>query len=172
MSIRSFQNLPMRPTLLLLIAMLFVNVSPIFSQPVNDKHKTNIFDQLLFPDENGKKLYTISQNEKLELLLNHHVATNKARKGISGYRIQIYSGSGTHARNEALKVQAAFMKSFPEIESYLVYIEPYFRVRVGNFRNRAEGFTTFKKVSAVYPQCYFVIEKEMNFPTLPKQIQD
>lgn len=156
---------------MLIVIFIFSGYSAL-SQPSNAKNQTGIFDQLLSPDENGNKLYSISQDEKLEQLLNHHISINKSRKGISGYRIQIYSGSGTNARNEALKVQAAFMKTFPDIESYLVYIEPNFRVRVGNFRNRAEGFATFKKVSAVYPQCYFVIEKEMNFPALPKQSAD
>jgi hypothetical protein len=141
-------------------------------QSTHERNNNEIFDVLLMPDEDGKKLFSITQDQRITQLLNHHVALNKARKGISGYRIQIYSGSGSSARNEALKIQAAFMKSFPDIESYLVYIEPYFRVRVGNFRNRAEGFNTFKKVSAIYPQCYFVIEKEMSFPALPQQVSE
>ncbi|MCF8295762.1 MAG: hypothetical protein K9I34_06825 [Bacteroidales bacterium] len=153
----------MHKGLLILVACLLLTPAFLMAQSGTEESATSIFENF---DGNGS--VTISQDKQLENLVNRHAQSNGERKGISGYRIQIYSGSGSNARSEALKIQAAFIRAFPDIESTLMYIEPSFRLRVGNFRTKAEGFPTYKRIIELYPQCYFVIEKEMDFPALPE----
>jgi len=152
----------------LFLMMGMLPVSNLSAQQSDSQSDETIFDALSKPGAKGKSPITITQDDRISSLVNRHIQNNNDKKGISGYRIQIYSGSGSSARAEALRIQAAFIKAFPDVESTLVYIEPYFRLRVGNFRTRAEGFKTFKRVSEAYPQCYFVIEKAMDFPKLPE----
>lgn len=154
-------------TIMLLITGM-LPASILCAQQTDIQSDESIFERIAKPGPKGKSPITITQDYRLTSLVNRHIENNRERKGISGYRIQIYSGSGSNARAEALRIQAAFIKAFPDVESNLVYIEPYFRLRVGNFRTRAEGFKTFKRVSEAYPQCYFVIEKAMDFPKLPE----
>ncbi len=114
------------------------------------------------PSPSGKVV--IHQDPRLDEITYKQLRTNLQRNGIPGYRIQIYSGSGTNARMEAMRLQNNFSNQFPSIPSYLVYEEPYFKLRVGNYRSKSDGYKAFKKISEVYPQCYFVLEKSMDYP--------
>ena len=59
-----------------------------------------------------------------------------------GYRVQLYNGPD---RNEATAVKAAFTRRFPGVRSYLTYVAPSFRVKVGDFRTRSEAEAMMKQ---------------------------
>lgn len=67
---------------------------------------------------------------------------------IAGYRIQAFSGNSTSAKREGQARENQVRNFFPEYKCYLVYNAPYWRLRVGDFRTRAEAeeaATTMKK---------------------------
>lgn len=70
-----------------------------------------------------------------------------------GYRVQIYSGSD---RAKANSVKLDFMRRFPEVKAYMTYIQPHFRVRVGNFSSRGDASELYKKTLAIYGACMIV----------------
>ena len=53
-----------------------------------------------------------------------------------GFRVQIYMGS---RRSDAYAAQARFQRTFSDIETYVTYEQPNFRVKVGDFRSRSEA---------------------------------
>ena len=57
-------------------------------------------------------------------------------------------------------------KLYPDIPVEILYNEPYFKVRVGLFRNKSEGFKLFKEIEKDFPGSYFIIENEMEYPPL------
>ncbi len=118
------------------------------------------------PGDSITEKVVITQDARLVALMEKNLEINKAHKGISGYRIQIFSGSGSEARKDAQHVRAEFLKIFPTLETTIVYDEPYYKTRVGNFRNRTEGYKVYKAISKHFPSCYFVIESEMEYPEL------
>ena len=59
-------------------------------------------------------------------------------KGI-GYRIQIYMDNSPKAKNEVVRIQRLFNETFPNIETYVSYNAPNWRVLVGDFRTREEA---------------------------------
>lgn len=62
---------------------------------------------------------------------------NSATRSIArGFRVQIYSGS---SRNDAYAEQARFQRMFRNIDTYVSYDEPNYRVKVGDFRSRSEA---------------------------------
>jgi hypothetical protein len=63
-----------------------------------------------------------------------------------GYRVQIYYGSD---RNKANKIRTEFIRHYPGIQTYLTYNSPSFRVRVGDFRNRAEAQHVLKEANKI-----------------------
>ncbi len=90
-------------------------------------------------------------------LVQLHTAVNKNHKHISGFRIQIFSGSSYDHPIEDLQLfKENFEKDFPDIPAYLNYIDPDFKIRVGNFRNRLDCIPTLKKIRRRYPSCYAV----------------
>ena len=58
------------------------------------------------------------------------------------------------------------MKEFPKVSTELIYNEPYFKVRVGNFRTKQEGYKLYKRIIQIFPNAYFVIENEMEWPEI------
>ncbi len=150
--------------LLITCSMLFLNNLGMQAQMQELTDSLRIFDLIQAQGESGRGFVKINQDPRLEELTHKHILSNAERNSMPGYRIQIYSGSGSNARNEAMRIQNSFIGQFPQIPAALVYEEPYFKLRVGNYRSKFEGFKEFKLISEIYPQCYFVIEKNMNFP--------
>jgi|SRR5690606_26114415 len=53
-----------------------------------------------------------------------------------GFRVQIYSGAD---RSAAYAEQARFKSLYKDIDTYISYEEPNYRVKVGDFRSRGEA---------------------------------
>jgi hypothetical protein len=64
-----------------------------------------------------------------------------------GFRIQIYNGSD---RNKATQIKVDFMRRFPNVRTYLSYVQPQFRLKVGDFRTRAEAQEIYNAVRELY----------------------
>ncbi|MFA6249596.1 MAG: SPOR domain-containing protein [Mucilaginibacter sp.] len=77
-----------------------------------------------------------------------------------GYRVQIYSGSN---RVAAYNAQAKFNKEFPEMRTYIVYHEPNFKVRAGDFRTRIEAERMKEQLKVWFP-IMFIISEKINPP--------
>lgn len=73
---------------------------------------------------------TISLGPKV---IDKSKATRVKRKG---FRVQIFSGSN---RADAQDVQNQFKSLHPDMEAYMTYQEPNYRVKVGDFTSRAEA---------------------------------
>ena len=125
------------------------------------------------PDTNSKtgKL-NIIQDPAIDTLIGRYIMANqnlyneKHYYGMEGWRIQIYSSSNRNAREEANKVRAEFISKFPDTFSDILYAEPgYFKVRVGNFRTKAEATKLFLIISKSFPDAYLVPDF-ISFPDL------
>ncbi|MBL7923162.1 MAG: SPOR domain-containing protein, partial [Bacteroidia bacterium] len=76
-------------------------------------------------------------------LVQRHKRVNAAKMSMPGFRIQVYFGT---ERNKAQEIRAEFLQVFPDCPAYLVYHQPNFKVRVGDFRNRLEAAGFLKKM--------------------------
>lgn len=91
---------------------------------------------------------TIHADPRLAVVVNKPANVNRGFIGkVRGFRVQIYNGND---RKRASQVKLDFMKMFPGIRSYLVYNNPQFRVRVGDFRSRKEALDLYNKLSSKF----------------------
>ncbi len=104
----------------------------------------------------------IKSDPVLDSIIAAETANNKESNSIEGYRIQIYFGS---ERKSAQEARTRFIQLFPESEAYLIYQQPYFKVRVGDFRNRFEAYSMYKKLILTFDKVFIVPEK-INFPKI------
>lgn len=72
---------------------------------------------------------------------------------ISGYRVQIYFGS---ERSTALEVKTSFLRQYPDTYAYLLYQQPNFKVRVGDFRSQEEAANFIKSIKDNYLGAFVV----------------
>lgn len=122
-------------------------------------------------DERSGKL-NIIQDPAVDSLINRYVLMSIRQydgKGMDGWRIQIYGSSNRNAREESNKARAEFINRFPDIVSYQLYSDPgYFKIRVGDFRTKAEATKMFVTISKVFPDAYLVPDI-INFPELNRK---
>ncbi|UIR55716.1 SPOR domain-containing protein [Sphingobacterium sp. SRCM116780] len=64
------------------------------------------------------------------------VRSAATRRTVRGFRVQIFAGSN---RSNAFSEQARFRSMYKDIDTYINYDEPNYRVKVGDFRSRSEA---------------------------------
>ncbi|OFY14713.1 MAG: hypothetical protein A2X11_16850 [Bacteroidetes bacterium GWE2_42_24] len=103
----------------------------------------------------------IKQDARIDTLLVRHIENNKANPTTEGWRVQVYFESGNNSKQLATNARDRFIELFPEQGAYLTFNEPYYKVRVGDFRTRmdAEGFR--QMVITEFPNAYVVPDKVM-----------
>ncbi|WPU93755.1 SPOR domain-containing protein [Mucilaginibacter sabulilitoris] len=77
-----------------------------------------------------------------------------------GYRVQIFSGSN---RKDAFNAQARLQDQYPELRTYIIYSEPNFKVRAGDFRTRLEAQKLMQELRSSFSSL-FIISEKINLP--------
>lgn len=107
----------------------------------------------------------IHADERLAVVVNKPANTNRPFIGkVRGFRVQIYNGND---RKKASQAKLDFMRFFPGTRSYLVYNNPQFRVRVGDFRSRKEAMELYNKLSSRFNPC-MIVPDVVNISTVRK----
>ena len=83
-------------------------------------------------------------------MVARHVELNERVKTIPGYRVQIASFSGTNSKNSAFGLRDQFMTDYPAVQAYIVFDEPNFKVKVGDFRTRLEAYAFLQEIKDTY----------------------
>ena len=81
----------------------------------------------------------ITKDPKIDVLIARRLELSKngqSASQINGFRIQIYSGS---ERQVAYTEQSRFKSLYPQVFTYLNYIQPNYKVQVGDFRTRMDA---------------------------------
>ncbi len=114
------------------------------------------------PFKPGKVI--IYQDVRLDTLIQRIYTANENSPKIPGYRIQIYSGSN---RTIANQVKAKFMVEYRGERAYLLYNQPYFKVRVGNFRSKTEALKLYTALLANENyKAVLIVSDEIDLPDL------
>jgi len=119
---------------------LTIYVQIAFAQKTVFIHTDNILDSLIEADKN-------------------------TAPGMDGFRVQIYFGS---ERKAAQEIRGKFLQLFPNTEAYLIYQQPYFKVRTGDYRTRFEAYAAYKKIIPNFDKV-FIVPDRINFPSLITQ---
>jgi hypothetical protein len=101
-------------------------------------------------------------NADLDSLVLQNKAANELAEGIHGYRVQIFFGTDRKIANE---IRTNFLQLYPEVEAYLVYQQPYFKVRIGDFRTQLESQAIYQNLLIHFDKVFIVPDK-INLPKL------
>ncbi len=98
----------------------------------------------------------VHADPRLDVLMKKTKSTGGGGSGIysgRGFRVQIYSGND---RSKAAKMKIDFQRRFPNVHTYMTYVTPRFKVKVGDYRSRAEAQEMYNKLSTLYNPCMIV----------------
>ncbi|HOP14280.1 SPOR domain-containing protein [Lentimicrobium sp.] len=104
-------------------------------------------------------------DERIDLLIEKHKYLNRHQSTLDGWRVQIFFDSGTNSKRKATDALNRFSSRYHETKAYLSFKEPYYRVRVGDFRTRLEAEGFLHNIKADYPNAFTVSDK-INPPPL------
>jgi len=91
----------------------------------------------------------IDQDPKIPLILERRLEINRRYYNAGfGYRILLYSGN---KRQEAYNYQSNFKMLFPNLETYLSFNFPNFKLLGGDFRNRDDAQKIANQVKKLMP---------------------
>ncbi|MBP7510962.1 MAG: SPOR domain-containing protein [Bacteroidia bacterium] len=113
-------------------------------------------------DVSAQTRVKLISDPKLDSLVSKNIEINKSQQTIDGYRIQLFSGS---ERNNANALRTRFKTDYPDENVYLIYQQPYFKLRVGDYRNLIEAQEMYLQLQKTYDQLLIVPDK-INLPKL------
>ena len=125
-------------------------------------NKTNccfVFFLFIF-NSNAIHAQTNSVTSPIDSLVKKHVAINESKHSMPGFRIQIYFGG---QRSKAMEIKADFNSRFPETTAYLLYHQPNFKVRIGDFRTRLEAVKLLDQIKPQY-SVSFIVKDDIALP--------
>lgn len=101
----------------------------------------------------------IIADPRIDQLVAKHIYLNQHQSTLDGWRVQIFFDSGANSKKRATDALNHFNYLHPDVNAYLSFKEPYYRVRVGDFRTRLEAEGFIKSVQADYPNGFAVADK-------------
>jgi hypothetical protein len=115
--------------------------------------------------DNPKGELRVYQDPRVDTLMTKYVQVNEKHPFIKGWRIEIFFEAGNLSKKQAMEAKAEFVNNYPNVPSYLIFQQPYYKVRVGDYRTKMEAERFLHEIEAAYPQA-FVVMDEINFPRL------
>ena len=110
----------------------------------------------------------IITDARIDQLIEKHIYLNEHQSTLEGWRVQIFFDSGANSKRRASDALNRFTALFPETQAYLSFKEPYYRVRVGDFRTRLEAEGFMNTIQAEYPNAFAVADM-INPPPIDQQ---
>lgn len=97
----------------------------------------------------------VFKDPRVDVLIQKQIYLNTlALRHLPGYRVQVIS---TIDRGKATATRARLMELFPEYQSYLSYQSPYFRVRIGDFRDQDSAQQLQEQLNNYFPNGVFTV---------------
>lgn len=111
---------------------------------------------LVFGAEAVAQSVTYHEKDGIGNLMWSYRSYNQKRDMERGYRHHIMF---TNNREEAYNVKTKVLKALPDMRCYVVYEQPYYKVRVGDFRTKEEAQESTKRIIAAFPGSFIINDK-------------
>ena len=106
----------------------------------------------------------IDQTQAVQKAMSTHISRNASRRQ-SGYRIRIFFDNSQTARTASEAALYRFKVLNPGMSAYRSFSSPYFRVTVGDFRNKSEALAALGPIKAQFPSA-FIVQERFKYPAV------
>jgi hypothetical protein len=110
----------------------------------------------------------VIKDPRIDTLVARRLLTTKSSSGRVGnssgygYRVLFFISSD---RKEIYAKQAIFNEMYPDMRTYIIYQEPNYKIKAGDFRTRLEAQKLMRDLRPQFPTLFLVSEK-INSPKL------
>lgn len=126
-----------------------------------------IFSELPLVSKGGNANVKVHQSKAIWDSMHEHFNTNKDRT-ITGYRVRIFFDNKRTARTESENTLNRFVEKHRDIAAYRSYVNPYFKVTVGNFRTKSEAMQLLSSIKREFPSA-FIVKENISYPVVDKE---
>lgn len=111
---------------------------------------------------------TVIKDLRIDSLIAYRLLSAKAPSNHTilssgrGYRVQFFISSN---RNEVYAKQAEFNQMYPDLRTYIIYQEPNYKIKAGDFRTRLEAQKLVHDIRPMF-STLFIIPEKINPPRL------
>ncbi len=104
----------------------------------------------------------ITQDIKVLQIIKRHKELNNNK--FHGWRVQVYFGSGQSAMSEAQSAKKRFLTRYGHTHgAYIIYDSPFYKIRVGDFRTKAEALKFKEQIKKTFPESW-IKQDRINYP--------
>ncbi|MBL7699410.1 MAG: SPOR domain-containing protein [Chitinophagaceae bacterium] len=101
----------------------------------------------------------VHKDPRVDLLVNKQIEINEfttrgSRRSAPGFRILVISSND---RKKVIEAKTTMYREFPELKLYMMYQSPFFRLKVGNFREREEAEGYLSNIQRLFPSGVYVV---------------
>ena len=101
----------------------------------------------------------VHKDPRIDLLVKKQIqineeTTRESRRVGKGYRLLVIN---TNNREEAAAAKTKVYTYFPELKSYLLYQAPFFKLKVGNFKEKKEAEDYQQRLQKYFPKGVFIM---------------
>ena len=101
----------------------------------------------------------VHKDPRIDLLINKQIEINEyttrnARRTAPGYRILVIN---TNDRSKASEAKTRIYQQFRELPAYLMYQSPFYKLKVGNFREREEAEQYLADIQRYFPTGVYIV---------------
>ena len=115
----------------------------------------------------------LDQDTRIDTLLLKQRQIHANDSTIDGYRVQIFMELGNDALKHADSVREVFKKKYPDVPVYLVFGQPYYRLRVGDYRTRLEAENMYQRLKKKYKNAFVTADRiELPYIALCSRIEE
>jgi SPOR domain len=108
------------------------------------------------PEPNPTSPKNTNVSKQVDAIIDTLSVRNRAIRYAAGYRIQIYVGN---VRTEADAARLYTYQTFPELNPYMNYTAPTYRIRIGDFINRYDAERYLHQLKSQFPMSSIQPEK-------------
>lgn len=84
----------------------------------------------------------------------NELTTRNSRQFAPGFRILVISSNNRNAVTEA---KTTIYRHFPELRAYMMYQAPFFRLKVGNFRERSDAEAYLSPIQKLFETSVYIV---------------
>lgn len=105
---------------------------------------------------------------RLQTILEQHILYNSMSKTFAGYRIKVAKFTGDDAKEKSFELKQQLLEIFPSQRVYVVFDEPFFNVKMGDFLTRLDAFALLKQIKPQIPTAV-IIQDYVNAPIVSEE---
>lgn len=154
--------------LIAILILAFFGIGYSWAQDTADTRssRTSVIDSGRLPKDTIRYRMDPSVEQQLE---KKKELTRSKPPTVEGFRVQIYAGN---SRQQAMQIRTEVAATYTDYAAYLIYKQPTFRVRVGDFKSRFEAQELLRELKEQYPSSFIVPDEVLVNPVLvPKPIE-